>query len=136
VSWGDFELICDRFVATLLHPVFVTSNAARNIQIDFNPDTGEPQVVRSKVIKEYLFVSPAKGDVVPGQPNKQVCYLPLARSYADFSFRSTSTARCATCLARSSRWVLSWTPWRSWLLPRRIRTRTGLGRAATTRSCR
>lgn len=61
-----------RFVATLLHPVFFTSNATRNIELGFNPSTGECEVVRSKVIKEYMSVPPAMGIAVLGQPEKQV----------------------------------------------------------------
>lgn len=56
----------------MLHPVFFTSNASRSIEVGYNPATGECEVVRAKVIKEYLFVPPAMGIAVVGQPEKQV----------------------------------------------------------------
>jgi hypothetical protein len=69
-----------RFVATVLHPVFFTSNAAKNITIDFDSETGETRLVRSKIITEYLFVKPAKGIAIAGQPEKQVsCFDQLER---------------------------------------------------------
>ena len=60
------------FMATVLHPVFFTSNATRKIEIDFDRETGKTQVTRSKVIKDYLFVPPYKGWALPGQPRMQV----------------------------------------------------------------
>jgi hypothetical protein len=65
-------LSSSRFVATLLHPVFFTSNAARNIEVRFDPVTGECEVIRGKIIREYMSVPPAMGIAVPGQPVKQV----------------------------------------------------------------
>jgi hypothetical protein len=62
------------FVATLLHPVFFTSGAARNIEVNFNPVTGECEVVRSKVVKEYMSVPPAMGIAVPSQSVKSVSF--------------------------------------------------------------
>ncbi|KAL2257195.1 hypothetical protein VTK26DRAFT_523 [Humicola hyalothermophila] len=62
------------FVATLLHPVFFTSNATGNIEIGYNPATGEREIVRGKLIKEYMFVPPAVGIAVPGQPAKQLYF--------------------------------------------------------------
>ena len=59
-------------MATVLHPVFFTSNATRSIEVGYDPATGECKVVRAKVIKEYLFVPPAMGIAVVGQPAKQV----------------------------------------------------------------
>ncbi|PNP59290.1 hypothetical protein THARTR1_01036 [Trichoderma harzianum] len=59
------------FVATILHPVFFTSTYSRNIEIAFDPLTGEQHIIRSKVIKEYLHVKPSKGVFVVGQPTKQ-----------------------------------------------------------------
>lgn len=67
-------LMAGRFVATLLHPVFFTSGAARNIDVRFDPVTGECKVVRTKVIEEYMSVPPAMGIAVPGQPVKQVSF--------------------------------------------------------------
>ncbi|KAK0665429.1 S-adenosyl-L-methionine-dependent methyltransferase [Cercophora samala] len=62
------------FVATVLHPVFFTSNAAKSISISFDPVTGEQVTTRSKVITEYLNVAPAKGIACPNQPVKQMYY--------------------------------------------------------------
>ncbi|KAL2131418.1 hypothetical protein VTI74DRAFT_5129 [Chaetomium olivicolor] len=59
------------FVTTLLHPVFFTSGAARNIDVRFDPITGDCEVTRTKVIKEYMHVAPAMGIAVMGQPVKQ-----------------------------------------------------------------
>ena len=59
-------------MATLLHPVFFTSNAARNIEVRDDPVTGECEVIRGKMIREYMSVPPAMGIAVPGQPVKQV----------------------------------------------------------------
>ncbi|KAL8397258.1 hypothetical protein RB594_004105 [Gaeumannomyces avenae] len=59
------------FVATLLHPVFFTSNAAKNLELKFDEATGDLQVVRTKIIRDYLFVPPMKGIALPGQPVKQ-----------------------------------------------------------------
>lgn len=60
------------FVAALLHPVFFTSNASRQIDVRYDPATGECEVVRGKLIKEYMSVPPAMGIAIPGQPEKQV----------------------------------------------------------------
>ncbi|KAK4665371.1 hypothetical protein QC763_401280 [Podospora pseudopauciseta] len=62
------------FVATVLHPVFFTSNATKSISISFDPATGEQVTTRSKVITEYLDVAPAKGIACPNQPVKQTYY--------------------------------------------------------------
>ncbi|KAK0644087.1 S-adenosyl-L-methionine-dependent methyltransferase [Cercophora newfieldiana] len=73
------------FVATILHPVFFTSNAAKSITIDFDPETGEQRVVRSKVITEYMSVAPAKGVAHIGQPKKQICWhRPIGELYTTF----------------------------------------------------
>lgn len=73
------------FVATVLHPVFFTSNAAKSISIDFDPETGEQRVVRSKVVTEYLDVKPAKGVAVVGQPEKQIYFhRPLGELFSTF----------------------------------------------------
>ncbi|KAK5653837.1 hypothetical protein OQA88_7997 [Cercophora sp. LCS_1] len=59
------------FVASVLHPVFFTSNATRKIELGFNPETGDLEVSRSKVITTYLDVPPARGIACPGQPTLQ-----------------------------------------------------------------
>ncbi|RFU74956.1 hypothetical protein TARUN_7288 [Trichoderma arundinaceum] len=59
------------FVATLLHPVFFTSNYSRNIDITFNPLTGDQEITHSKIIREYLHVKPHRGVFVVGQETRQ-----------------------------------------------------------------
>ncbi|KAI8630740.1 S-adenosyl-L-methionine-dependent methyltransferase [Xylariaceae sp. FL1651] len=62
------------FVATLLHPVFCTSGAQRNIQLtDSGPD-GYPVITRSKIISTYLNVPPTRGVAKYGQPVQQIYY--------------------------------------------------------------
>ncbi|KAK4182451.1 S-adenosyl-L-methionine-dependent methyltransferase [Podospora australis] len=107
------------FVATLLHPVFVTSNAAKSVSISFNPETGEQQVIRGRLVTEYLDVPPFKGIAVPGQPVKQMYYHRPCKG----SFRHSS----------DTGW--SWTPWKSRPLRLRILMRRGLSRVGTLRSC-
>lgn len=60
------------FVATLLHPVFFTSGASRNVELRFNRTTGDLEVERTKIIKNYMSVPPAVDIALPGQPVKQV----------------------------------------------------------------
>ncbi|KAK0620588.1 hypothetical protein B0T14DRAFT_497090 [Immersiella caudata] len=60
------------FVTTVLRPVFITSNAAKSITIDYDPVMGEKRVVLGKLVTQYLDVKPAKGVAVVGQPEKQV----------------------------------------------------------------
>ncbi|KAK4173913.1 hypothetical protein QBC36DRAFT_193576, partial [Triangularia setosa] len=62
------------FVATVLHPVFFTSNASRSISISFDTETGEQVTTRSKIITEYLDVAPSKGIACPNQLVKQIYY--------------------------------------------------------------
>ncbi|KAK0733078.1 S-adenosyl-L-methionine-dependent methyltransferase [Lasiosphaeria miniovina] len=62
------------FVATVLHPVFFTSGASRNIDLRFDPATGELGVVRAKVVRDYLFVPPAKGVAFVDQPERQLYF--------------------------------------------------------------
>ncbi|KAH6613630.1 S-adenosyl-L-methionine-dependent methyltransferase [Chaetomium sp. MPI-SDFR-AT-0129] len=62
------------FVATLLHPVFFTSNASRIVEVSYNPMTGDQEIVRGKLVKEYMSVPPAKGIAIPGQPTKQLYF--------------------------------------------------------------
>ena len=59
----------------MLHPVFFTSGASKNIEVRFDPATGDRVVERTLVIKEYMDVPPALGIAVPGQPAKQVSFV-------------------------------------------------------------
>ena len=62
------------FVATVLHPVFFTSRAKRQIEIsDYETGTVRPPVDRAKVIRQYLHIPPYKGVATYGQPAEQVC---------------------------------------------------------------
>ncbi|KAL0468109.1 S-adenosyl-L-methionine-dependent methyltransferase [Neurospora intermedia] len=62
------------FVATLLHPVFMTSGASRNVDLRYDGETGDLEVVRTKVIKNYLHVPPYKGIAIPGQSKRQLYF--------------------------------------------------------------
>ncbi|KAK7921265.1 hypothetical protein PG985_009287 [Apiospora marii] len=59
------------FVATLLHPVFFTSDFTRSIEIKDGKGTEEPEVTRAKVIRGYLDVPPVHGVAHWGQPALQ-----------------------------------------------------------------
>ncbi|CAH0024688.1 unnamed protein product [Clonostachys rhizophaga] len=48
------------FVATLLHPVFMTSLYARSIQYTISSETGKQDMVRGKTIFRYLSAEPSK----------------------------------------------------------------------------
>ncbi|KAK4120101.1 S-adenosyl-L-methionine-dependent methyltransferase [Parathielavia appendiculata] len=52
----------------------------------YNPTTGDEEIVRGKVIKEYMSVPPAMGIAVPGQPEKQQLYFhrPMHELFATF----------------------------------------------------
>ncbi|KAL7793077.1 S-adenosyl-L-methionine-dependent methyltransferase [Trichoderma ceciliae] len=58
------------FVGILLHPVFFTSTFSRNIEVTFNPKTGDQEIIRSKSIREYLHVKPAKAVFTDGQETR------------------------------------------------------------------
>lgn len=62
------------FVAQFLHPVFMTSAYSRQIDAAFNPSTGESEIRRGKLIKEYLNVAPKKEYADTNQPTPQVCH--------------------------------------------------------------
>ncbi len=59
----------------MLHPVFFTSGASKNIEVRYDPNTGDCVVERTLVIKDYMEVPPALGIAVPGQPEKQVSFV-------------------------------------------------------------
>ncbi|KAL7809689.1 S-adenosyl-L-methionine-dependent methyltransferase [Trichoderma aethiopicum] len=59
------------FVATLLHPVFMTSTYSRTVEVTYDPQTGDQIITRSKSIREYLHVKPSKGVFVVGQETRQ-----------------------------------------------------------------
>ncbi|PLB52110.1 S-adenosyl-L-methionine-dependent methyltransferase [Aspergillus steynii IBT 23096] len=48
------------FVATILHPLFFTSGADRQITFHENPVTGQREVTRSIILNKYLDVPPAR----------------------------------------------------------------------------
>ena len=41
--------------------------------MSYDPATGEYEVYRGRMIREYLSVAPSLGIAIPGQPVKQVC---------------------------------------------------------------
>jgi hypothetical protein len=55
------------FVATLLHPIFFTSGASRQILVHEDLETGEHSIERSIVMTRYWNVPPAKQMVFPGR---------------------------------------------------------------------
>ncbi|XHG09868.1 hypothetical protein AWENTII_012905 [Aspergillus wentii] len=61
------------FVATLLHPLFFTSGAARQIVVHESPETGQRIVDRSIVMRKYLNVPPARQLVLEGQTQSPAC---------------------------------------------------------------
>lgn len=50
----------------------MTSGASRNVDLRYDGETGDLEVVRTKVIKNYLDIPPYKGIAIPGQPKRQV----------------------------------------------------------------
>ncbi|KAH6656275.1 S-adenosyl-L-methionine-dependent methyltransferase [Truncatella angustata] len=64
------------FVATVLHPVFFTSRATRQIEVsEYDSDiTGKARTVRAKVIRDYLHIPPYRGVALYGQPAPQVYF--------------------------------------------------------------
>ena len=56
-----------RFVATLLHPVFATAYASREIRMVEDPDTGGMEAVRSFNVRGYLDMRPVMGVAVEEQ---------------------------------------------------------------------
>ncbi|KAH8836550.1 hypothetical protein MCOR27_006286 [Pyricularia oryzae] len=60
------------FFGTLLHPVFLTSGAARDIKLTWVD--GELVVERARIVKDYMSIPPYRGLAIPGQPAKQVYY--------------------------------------------------------------
>ncbi|KAI9042010.1 class I SAM-dependent methyltransferase [Aspergillus affinis] len=48
------------FVATILHPLFFTSGAYRQITFHGNPMTGQQEITRSIILEKYLDVPPAR----------------------------------------------------------------------------
>ena len=64
-------------MATILHPVFFTSNAARKIEIEFGRETGEMQVSLSKVIKDCFLCRPTRaGQFLVSQESRWVAETP------------------------------------------------------------
>ncbi|KAK0707857.1 S-adenosyl-L-methionine-dependent methyltransferase [Lasiosphaeris hirsuta] len=73
------------FVGTILHPVFFTSGASKNIQVRYSQQTGELEVDRTLVLKNYMSVPPAKGIFKDGQPQKQLYFhRPMGELFVDF----------------------------------------------------
>ncbi|SPO06416.1 uncharacterized protein DNG_09106 [Cephalotrichum gorgonifer] len=62
------------FVATLLHPVFVTSNATQKVEIRSDLETGRTTIARSRVITQYLNVPPYRGVAFETQPEWQLYF--------------------------------------------------------------
>ncbi|KAL5333380.1 S-adenosyl-L-methionine-dependent methyltransferase [Aspergillus crustosus] len=74
------------FVATLLHPIFFTSGASRQILMREDPEPGEHSIERSIVMTRYWNVPPAKQMGFPGQKS-EVPYMyhrPLQELFTPF----------------------------------------------------
>ena len=56
----------------MLHPVFFTCRADRNVTISTNETTGRREVIRTQIVKDYLHVPPWKGTAFENQPEPQV----------------------------------------------------------------
>ncbi|KAJ6004241.1 hypothetical protein N7499_000310 [Penicillium canescens] len=73
------------FVATLLHPLFFTSGAARQIVVHEDPETGQRIVDRSIVVSKYLNVAPARQLVLKGETESPYLFhRPLNQLFAPF----------------------------------------------------
>ncbi|KAJ5478436.1 hypothetical protein N7530_003945 [Penicillium desertorum] len=73
------------FVATVLHPLFFTSGAARQIVVHEDPETGQRIVDRSIVLKKYLNVPPARQLVFEGETESPYMFhRPLNQLFAPF----------------------------------------------------
>ncbi|KAJ5679890.1 hypothetical protein N7462_008134 [Penicillium macrosclerotiorum] len=75
------------FVATLLHPMFFTSGASRQILVKEDPTTGQEVIVRSINLQKYLNAPPVKQLVLPGDANIERPFLfhrPLHQLFAPF----------------------------------------------------
>ncbi|OQE96264.1 hypothetical protein PENNAL_c0001G04666 [Penicillium nalgiovense] len=73
------------FVATLLHPLFFTSGAARQIVVHEDPETGRRVVDRSIVLRKYLNVPPARQLVFEGETESPYMFhRPLNQLFAPF----------------------------------------------------
>ncbi|TLD14624.1 hypothetical protein PspLS_11032 [Pyricularia sp. CBS 133598] len=60
------------FFGSVLHPVFLTSGAARDIKLTWIE--GELVVERARIVKDYMSIPPYRGLAIPGQPAKQIYY--------------------------------------------------------------
>lgn len=68
------------FVATLLHPLFFTSGAARQITVHEDPETGQRVINRSIVMTKYLNIPPARQLLFKGGSESPVSKPALAIS--------------------------------------------------------
>ncbi|KAJ5762056.1 uncharacterized protein N7511_005438 [Penicillium nucicola] len=73
------------FVATLLHPLFFTTGAARQTTVREDPETGQRSVDRSIVVSKYLNVPPARQLVLKGDTESPYLFhRPLNQLFAPF----------------------------------------------------
>ena len=107
------------FVATVLHPVFMTSDYSRDLRYRFDAETGEQTLECGKTIFGYMDVPPVKSAIFSGHQTPFVrtidhgpwllfsplIHVPFGRSrFIDPSMSS---------LAHSSGLAWSWMLWRS-----------------------
>lgn len=57
----------------MLHPLFFTSGAARQVMVREDPATGQRIVDRSIVLSKYMNVPPARQLVLEGASESPVC---------------------------------------------------------------
>jgi len=62
----------DRFVATLPHPVFVTSAGYKNLRVHVNGSTAVHHITGSHVIEGYLPATTTWARAEPGLPRQHV----------------------------------------------------------------
>ncbi|KAI0136890.1 S-adenosyl-L-methionine-dependent methyltransferase [Xylariales sp. AK1849] len=73
------------FVATVLHPVFFTSGATRSIELIDATGIDKTEIIRAKVIRNYLDVPPTRGVAQYGQPAQQIYFhRPLPELFGTF----------------------------------------------------
>ena len=56
----------------MLHPVFITSDATRKVEIGTDPKSGRATITRSRVITQYLRMPSYRGVAHEDQPVSQV----------------------------------------------------------------
>lgn len=116
------------FVATILHPAFMTSDSSRNMSLAESPTTGRYETKHSTNVARYLDVGPARAEALHGQPAVQIwlsIYLPSPQTIllrpnkhvrttnSDVPSSRSSTAPSKTCSVHSSSMAWYWMGWKN-----------------------